>query len=365
MDAGASAQPLPTKEVISVAKYILKRVLRSIITMLIIIIVIFSLLRLMPIEGYFENYDKLSQTQIDVKLTQLGLKDPLPKQLWRFLGQLAHGDLGVSNVYRKGVSINTIIAEKIPISLQLGLISLCISLALGLPLGILMARSTKTRFKIGDRLGTLFIVLIQAVPSAAYHILIQFAGSQSALKLPMLFTQGDYRSYLLPIFSLSIGNIAYYAMWLRRYMVDESNKDYIRLARAKGVPGGRHLPEPRVPQRHRPLNPVHPQLHSVHPHGLPVRGVPVLHPRHGRPAGHRHQASGQHAGAGAGAGVRRNFHSRPAVRRHPHGHCRSPDQLCQKGGRPLMKRYRDQKTDQLSDALSSQLRSATARPPPT
>ena len=115
------------------AKYILKRVLRSIITMLIIIIVIFSLLRLMPIEGYFENYDKLSQTQIDVKLTQLGLKDPLPKQLWRFLGQLAHGDLGVSNVYRKGVSINTIIAEKIPISLQLGLISLCISLALGLP----------------------------------------------------------------------------------------------------------------------------------------------------------------------------------------------------------------------------------------
>ena len=238
MDAGASAQPLPTKEVISVAKYILKRVLRSIITMLIIIIVIFSLLRLMPIEGYFENYDKLSQTQIDVKLTQLGLKDPLPKQLWRFLGQLAHGDLGVSNVYRKGVSINTIIAEKIPISLQLGLISLCISLALGMPLGILMARSTRTRFKIGDRLGTLFIVLIQAVPSAAYHILIQFAGSQSALKLPMLFTQGDYRSYLLPIFSLSIGNIAYYAMWLRRYMVDESNKDYIRLARAKGVPGG-------------------------------------------------------------------------------------------------------------------------------
>ena len=54
----------------------------------------------------------------------------------------------------------------------------------------------------------------------------------------MLFKQGDLRSYILPIFSLAIGNIAYYAMWLRRYMVDESNKDYIRLARAKGLPSG-------------------------------------------------------------------------------------------------------------------------------
>ena len=219
------------------AKYILKRVLRSFVTMLLIIIVVFLLLRMMPIEGYFENYDKLSQTQIDVRLTQLGLKDPLYKQLWNFLKQIFSGDLGVSNVFRKDVSINTIVAEKIPISLQLGLISLAIALALGLPLGAMMARSSRTRWKLWDKFGTVFIVLIQAVPAAAYHILIQFAGSQSSLKLPMLFSQGNLRSYILPIFSLAIGNIAYYAMWLRRYMVDESNKDYIRLARAKGLPG--------------------------------------------------------------------------------------------------------------------------------
>lgn len=207
------------------------------ITMLIIIVVVFSLLRLMPVEGYFENYDKLSETQIEVRLTQLGLKDPLPKQLWNFLKQLSTGDLGTSNIYRKGVSINEIVAEKMPISLRMGLISLTIALALGLPLGVLMARSTRTRWKLWDKFGTIFIVIIQAVPSAAYHILIQFAGSQGPLKLPMLFSQNDPRSYILPILSLSIGNIAYYAMWLRRYMVDESNKDYIRLARAKGLPG--------------------------------------------------------------------------------------------------------------------------------
>lgn len=220
------------------AKYILKRVLRSAITMLIIIVIVFSLLRLMPIEGYFENYDKLSQTQIDVRLRELGLKDPLPVQLWNYIKQLLQGDLGESNVFRKGVAITEIVAEKIPISLQLGLISLAIALALGLPLGILMARSTRTRWKLWDKFGTVFIVVVQAVPAAAYHILIQFAGSQGALHLPMLFKEGDLRSYILPIFSLAIGNIAYYAMWLRRYMVDESNKDYIRLARAKGLPSG-------------------------------------------------------------------------------------------------------------------------------
>ena len=218
------------------AKYITKRVLRSLITMFIIITVLFALLRLMPVEGYFENYDKMNATQVQVKLTALGLTDPLPKQL-------LHGDLGESNVYRKGVAITQIIAEKIPISLKLGLVSLALSLALGLPLGIIMARSTRTRFKIGDRLGTVFIVLIQAMPSAVYHILIQFAGSQTyigkeILGLPMLFDAANLKSYILPVISLSIGNIAYYAMWLRRYMVDEANKDYIRLARAKGVPNG-------------------------------------------------------------------------------------------------------------------------------
>ena len=150
--------------------------------------------------------------------------------------------MGTSNKYRIGVSINEIIGEKIPISLKLGLISLCIALVCGLSLGIVMARSTRTRFKIGDKLGTVFIVIIQAMPSAVYHILIQFAGSQSEfgknLGLKMLFEMEDPVTWILPVISLSIGNIAYYAMWLRRYMVDESNKDYIRLARAKGVPSG-------------------------------------------------------------------------------------------------------------------------------
>ena len=224
------------------AKYITKRIFRSLITMLIILTVLFSLLRLMPVEGYFENYDKMTQAQIQAKMNTLGLNDPLAVQMVRFYRQLLQGDLGTSTKYRIGVPIRQIVGEKIGISLTLGLISLGIALTLGLSLGVLMARSTKTRFRIGDRLGMVFIVIVQAMPSAVYHILIQFAGSQSALGkslgMKMLFEMDDPATWVLPIISLAVGNIAYYAMWLRRYMVDESNKDYIRLARAKGLPSG-------------------------------------------------------------------------------------------------------------------------------
>lgn len=217
-------------------KYILKRLLRSVVVLFIIITIVFSLLRLMPIEGYFKNFDKLSDAQVKVGLMKMGLDDPLPVQLAHFYKQLLTGDLGTSNIYRQGVSINKIIGQKAPVSIELGLLSLVIALALGLPLGILMARSTRTRHKVWDKIGTVFIVIIQGIPAAVYHILIQLGG-KTLFGLPMLFSAGDPRTWILPLFSLSIGNIAYYAMWLRRYMVDEANKDYIKLARAKGVPG--------------------------------------------------------------------------------------------------------------------------------
>ena len=94
-----------------------------------------------------------------------------------------------------------------------------------------MARA-KSRF--WDKFGTAFIVFINAVPAAVYYIYLQSYGS-AALKISMLFSRDDWRTWILPVFSMSLGNIAYYAMWLRRYMVDEMNKDYVKLARAKGL----------------------------------------------------------------------------------------------------------------------------------
>ena len=220
------------------AKYIFKRILHSIVTLCVVICIVFVLLRQMPIEGYFNNYDKMSEAAVQVSLQKMGLTDPIPVQIVHYFGQLLHGDLGTSNKFRQGYPIAKIVAQKAPISIKLGLISLAVSLAAGLPLCIMVARSTETRWKLWDKFGTVFIVIVEAVPSAVYHLLIQLYGSE-ILGVSMLFNVDNPKTWILPIFSLSIGNIAYYAMWLRRYMVDESNKDYIRLARAKGVPEGK------------------------------------------------------------------------------------------------------------------------------
>lgn len=211
--------------------YIVKRVLRSFVTLFLVCTIVFCLLRLMPIEGYFPNFDKMTDEQVQHQLEIKGLTDPLPTQLGRFYNNLLHGDLGNSSRYRPGIAITEILADKVPISMFLGTIALIISLLLGLPLGRLM---TRYKGKIPDHIGTAFIVVIQAVPAVVYYLFIQMYGT-SFMGLPLLFSKDNPVTYILPVFSLALGNIAYYAMWLRRYMVDESNKDYVKLAIAKGV----------------------------------------------------------------------------------------------------------------------------------
>ena len=212
-------------------KYSVKRLASSLLTLLIIITVVFVLLRQMPIEGYFDNFEKADQATINAKLEQLGLNDPIPVQLWNFLGNLFKGDLGTSARYSVGAPIAGIIAKKAPVSIKLGVLSMALALCMGIPLGAAMARS-KSGF--WDKFGTVFIVFINAVPAAVYHIFIQMYGT-SFMGISMLFDENNLITWILPVFSMALGNTAYYAMWLRRYMVDEMNKDYVRLARAKGV----------------------------------------------------------------------------------------------------------------------------------
>ncbi len=213
------------------AKFIVKRVLAAVVTLVIILSVVFVLLRQMPIEGYFDNFDKLDQSMINARLHQLGLTEPIHQQLLKFFGRLLQGDLGTSARYSVGAPIAGLIARKAPISIKMGLLSMALSMLLGIPLGGLMARS-KARF--WDKFGTVFIVLVNAVPAAVYYIFLQAFGTR-ALGISMLFDEGNPVSWILPVFSMSLGSIAYYAMWLRRYMLDEMNKDYVKLARAKGV----------------------------------------------------------------------------------------------------------------------------------
>lgn len=212
--------------------YSLKRLGRALLTLVILITIVFILVRAMPEEGYFSNYEKMSPQQIEVGLRKMGLKDPLYVQVGKFLYNALRGDLGTSYRYRINAKITDIISSKIGISMKVGLISMVVSLPLGMALGILMARS---KGGFADKLGNAYIVFIQAVPNAVYFIFIQLYGSD-LFGVSMLYKETEWTSLILPVISLALPSISSYAMWLRRYMVDETNKDYIKLARAKGVP---------------------------------------------------------------------------------------------------------------------------------
>jgi oligopeptide transport system permease protein len=215
-----------------VALYIVKRLGRALISLCLIIIVVFVLLRQMPVEGYFAAFDKMTPIQVENGLRKLGLLDPLPVQLVNFFGQLARGDLGISTRYRQNYPIMRIIAQKAPFSLRFGLIAVGISIPIGLALGVLMARRKGGAW---DRMGTVYIVFMQAVPSAIYYLFLQLYGTQ-ALNISLLYNPDKWQTMILPVISLSMPSVAYFAMWMRRYTVDEANKEYIKLARVKGVP---------------------------------------------------------------------------------------------------------------------------------
>lgn len=214
-------------------RYILGRLGRALITMFLVLSIVFLLMRLMPVDGYFEGRsDTMSETVKNNILKELGLLDPWYKQLYNFWKKLIiEGDLGKSIVMRKNVPCLEVILPKAVVSFQFGIIALVIQQVVGLALGITMARR---RGKLADTLGNAYVLLINAVPAAVYFLAIQLYVS-NILKLPMLFDPFDSASRILPIVCLSLGGIASNAMWMRRYMVDQMNMDYIRLARAKGM----------------------------------------------------------------------------------------------------------------------------------
>jgi len=214
-------------------KYTVKRLLQSLVTVLIIVIAVFLLMRLMPLEGYFgDEFQKLTPEMINRKLDSLGLLDPPLVQLFNFLGNIVRGNLGVSTRLQIDVPVTTIMMQKMPVSAAFGICSTLLSLVFGIAMGVTQARN---KGKFADSLGTAYIIFINSVPPLVYYFFIQVFVSKW-FNLPMRYSLENPVSWILPLVSLSLGGIAGYALWIRRYMVDELNKDYIKLARAKGLP---------------------------------------------------------------------------------------------------------------------------------
>lgn len=140
-------------------------------------------------------------------------------------------NLGESRRIQQGQPVLEVIGNKFGISMRFGLIALAISLVLGVVLGVLQARFKDGAF---DHIGTGYTVFVHAVPALVSYSLILVAGFK-IFGLPQRYSPTDSASFIMPVICLSITSIAGYMLWIRRYMVDELNKDYIRLARLKGL----------------------------------------------------------------------------------------------------------------------------------
>lgn len=215
-------------------KYTIKRLVESLITVLIIVTIVFLLLRMLPTDYYFteEQLMKFTEEQKQEQLLAAGLLDPIPEQLMNFYNDVIHLDFGESRRIQNGVAVTKVIGDKFAISMQLGLIAIAISVVIGVPLGILQ---TSFKDRVPDHIVTVYTIFVNAVPSLVTYSLILIFGSR-VLGLPSMYsTRNPGPSSILPIVCLSLGSIAWYALWVRRYMIDELNKDYIKLARVKGL----------------------------------------------------------------------------------------------------------------------------------
>ncbi len=215
-------------------KYTVKRLLQSVLTVLIIVTIVFLCMRALPTDFFFteDQMMKLDDQQKEDILAKAGLLDPIPTQLFRYYGQVLSGDFGTSRRIQNGTSVLEIIGGKFTISMRLGLSSMAISLTLGILLGVLQARQ---KDRLMDHVGTVYTVFVNSVPPLVSYSLVLVFGSR-VLGLPSLYSNKNIgMSSILPIVCLALTSIAHYALWTRRYMVDESTKDYIKLARIKGM----------------------------------------------------------------------------------------------------------------------------------
>ena len=144
--------------------------------------------------------------------------------------------------------------SKIGFSFIIGIISVALDYLLGIPLGIVMARK---KDGLVDKLGTIYVVFIIAVPSLAYIFLFKAIGNKLGLPITFDMESKSKLMYVLPIISLSLPSIAGLMKWLRRYMIDQMNADYVKFARSGG------LSEKEIFSKHILKNAAIPVIHGI------------------------------------------------------------------------------------------------------
>ncbi len=220
--------------------YIARRVGTSIIVVVGVSIVIFVLLHVIypsPARDVLGLHASVAEVNLWNK--QHGYDDPVIVQYWHYVDQLLHGNLGYS--YAENQSVASLFAERLARSIYLSGISLVFAIAIAVPLGVYQAVKRNT---IGDNIATslafvtysmpvFFLGLILIQVFALSWPILGFEASQSTSVWTVI---GDWHDMLLPIATLTLITVASFSRYMRSSAMDVLAQDYIKVARAKGLP---------------------------------------------------------------------------------------------------------------------------------
>ena len=220
--------------------YLLRRLGTSIIVLIGISIFIFLLLHaIFPSPARDVLGLRANNAQIAAWNASHGFSRPVVEQYLSYVNGLLHGNLGYS--YSDNQTVASLFAERVARSAYLSGTALILAVLIALPLGILQAVKRKS---LGDNVATSAAFVLYAMPSFALGlILIQvfaisfpvfsFEASQSTSVLTVI---GDWHSMTLPIFTLALISVAQFSRYMRSSSIDVLAQDYIKVARAKGLP---------------------------------------------------------------------------------------------------------------------------------
>ncbi|MEJ2161626.1 MAG: oligopeptide ABC transporter permease OppB [Chromatiales bacterium] len=207
-----------------------RRLLSAIPTLLVLLALSFALIRVAP-GGPFDT-EKTIPAEIQERLNETyHLDEPLWQQFFRYLGDLLQGDFGPSFQY-KDYTVSELIAAGFPVSLKLGGLAMLLALLVGVSVGTLAALNQNRR---ADHVAMGAAMTGISIPNFVLAPLMVLVFAVTLRWLPA-GGLNDWQSYVLPVISLALPQIAYIARLTRGSMIEVLRSDNIRTARAQGLP---------------------------------------------------------------------------------------------------------------------------------
>jgi len=210
-------------------KTIILRLITGGLVLFFVVTLTFFLIRFLP-GGPFDAEKDLPPKIMENLENKYKFNEPLWKQYLIYIDNLVHGDFGPSYKYIDR-SANEIIADTFPVSLQLGITALFISLFFGISLGIVSSLSPRS---FSDYLTAVISISLVSVPNFVVGaILIYFFSVKLGWFPAALWGRPEH--YILPSLTLAAGSTAYIARLVRSSMIEASRELYVRTAMAKGL----------------------------------------------------------------------------------------------------------------------------------